>query len=111
MDSYSFIIMSVRCSNSLKYWKEMHWLAFVGFFFFFLEYWRGLGRKHHLAHNGQSCICGKSKVLCFVSASTSGENVKALIFLKGSTIQQLKVLQGGELGILDCSWLCHSGTT
>lgn len=22
MDSYSFIIMSVRCSDSLKYWKE-----------------------------------------------------------------------------------------
>lgn len=31
MDSYSFIIMSVRCSDSLKYWKEIRWLAFVRF--------------------------------------------------------------------------------
>lgn len=61
MDSYSFIIMSVRCSNSLKYWKEMHWLAFV---FFFWSVGEGLGGSTIWLTMGKAAFMVKAK--CFV---------------------------------------------
>lgn len=63
MDSYSFIIMSVKCSNSLKYWKEMHWLAFVVFFFFW-SIGEGLGGSTIWLTMAKAASVVKAK--CFV---------------------------------------------
>lgn len=95
MDSYSFISMSVRCSDSLKYWKET------------LAGWRVWLVSERGAGWGGSWLARAAAVSVVKAKRSVRSPCRALERILNprcssgeARTEQLK-MQGGELGILD----------